>query len=345
MNQAMSFSIVSNRFEDRMKTFLPVLILIAASTYVCVFAQERTSRGEPRWELVATTDVQSLYRSTNPISRTAQGTITAWEKIVPRMDTAEGRNARKETIRTITKSIAVTIANSYSYYSKLEEYDCDRGNKRTLQFLFYNERGKIIHRVPAQIPPTSRPEWFHPLAGSIGERLVTAVCQPAFDSRLHATFGQWIRVTPANGRFSVSMPNQPMQSQVSSDTLVGRATVHKFVAELGREAYMVLYADYPPSFMDNSSLENMLNAARDSTIANTEGMQLVQERRISLSGHPGREFVGRMSDKEYAIYRIFWLERRLYTVVFVRTHGNSVSSNGHRFFESFEFVPDRFEDD
>ena len=272
------------------------LLLLACVSQASIFAQRRKPSGAPRWELVATTDSESLYRSANPPSRTSQGTVTSQEKIVPRLDTSEGLNARRDTITTITKSIGVTLASTYSYRSKIEEYDCNQGNKRTLQFLFYNERGMIIHRVPAQIPPISRPDWYHPPAGSIGERFLNAVCETGLKSKLHDGSGQWVQVVPANGRFLVSMPNQLVQSQVSANTFVGRATVHKFVADLGREAYMVLYADYPPSFMDNSSMENMLDAARDSTIANTEGVRLVRERRISLNGLPGREFVGRMSD-------------------------------------------------
>lgn len=163
------------------------MLMIAGAS----FAQNTGGSRTIAWELVSTTDAQTLYRSTQIISKTPYGTIRAWEKIVPRTDTPEGRQGRLKTIGTLIGMVGEARANSYSYHLKIEEYDCREGSKRTLQFKFYDDKGRNIQNVPefhytrggkkfeGPPPPISKnekPDWFHPSPNSVGETILKAVC-------------------------------------------------------------------------------------------------------------------------------------------------------------------------
>jgi hypothetical protein len=168
------------------------LIFMLLNVSISFSQNTRGSQKKVTWELVSTTDAQSLYRNTQNLSETPHGTIIAQEKIVPKTDTLEGRQSRSKTIETLTGMIGEKGANTYSYHLKIEEYDCKEGSKRTLQFKFYDDTGRNIQNVPEfhyrkgskefQGPPppigkNEKPNWFHPSPKSVGETILKAVCR------------------------------------------------------------------------------------------------------------------------------------------------------------------------
>lgn len=162
------------------------------------FAQSSAAPTRQSWVLVSTTDAQFIYRGTHGISKTSHKTIIAWEKIVPRLDTSEGRESRRSRIQSLTNMIGAEQANTYGYYLKIEEYDCGEGSTRTLQFKFYDHAGRNIQNVPEfhyskggrviQGPPppvgkNEKPNWLHPTPNSVGERILKVVCSANDESQ------------------------------------------------------------------------------------------------------------------------------------------------------------------
>ncbi len=155
------------------------------------YAQTKAARTRENWELVSTTNAQFIYRGTHGLSVTDHQTIIAWEKVVPRLDTPEGRESRQSRIQSLTKMIGAERANTYSHYLKIEEYDCREGSTRTLQFKFsdragrniqnipefhYSKGGRVIQGPPPPIGKNEKPNWFHPAPDSVGEKMLRAVC-------------------------------------------------------------------------------------------------------------------------------------------------------------------------
>jgi hypothetical protein len=121
---------------------------------------------------------------------------------------------------------------------------------------------------------------------------------------LATTFAQteWKEFTSADGNFRVLFPDNPQQQTGTERNL------HEFSATAGAESYALAYADYSPG----TDWENAVNGERDS-IVNSVGGSVVDERRTSVEGHPGKwiRFVGQNTSGELAIY---FVGRRLYVL-------------------------------
>lgn len=186
------------------------------------FAQSKAAGTRESWELVSTTDRQIIYRGTHGISKTSHRTIIAWEKIVPRLDTPEGRESRRSRIQSLTNMIGAERAKTYSYYLKIEEYDCRERSTRTLQFKFYDQVGRNIQNIPEfhytkagrifQGPPPpigkhEEPDWIHPNPESVGERILNVVCSANDESqgsKRHSGSSGFYVSSP--GRFRIKFP-------------------------------------------------------------------------------------------------------------------------------------------
>ena len=83
---------------------------------------------------------------------------------------------------------------------------------------------------------------------------------------------------------------------------------HQFSAAADAESYGLTYADHSPS----ADWESVVNGERDS-IVNGFGGSVVDERRTSVEGYPGKwiRFVGQNTSGEIAIY---FVVHRLYVL-------------------------------
>jgi len=121
---------------------------------------------------------------------------------------------------------------------------------------------------------------------------------------LATTFAQteWKEFISSDGNFRVLFPDNPQQQTGTERNL------HEFSATAGVESYVLAYADYSPA----ADWETLVNRERDS-IVNSLGGSVVDERRTSVEGHPGKwiRFVGQNTSAELAIY---FVGRRLYVL-------------------------------
>ena len=118
------------------------------------------------------------------------------------------------------------------------------------------------------------------------------------------TFAQteWKEFTSPEGNFRVLFPETPVQQKGAQRNL------HQFSATAGAESYGLAYADYPPG----TDWESAVNGERDS-IVNSLGGCVVDEKRTSVEGYPGKfiRFVGQNTSGELTIY---FVGQRLYSL-------------------------------
>ncbi len=148
----------------------------------------------------------------------------------------------------------------------------------------------------------------------------------------------WQPFTSGAGGFTISMPDEQKSDVLPMNTPVGVIDLHLFTVDLDDSAYIVGYSDYPESLVRNSSADVMLDGARDGAVANVGG-KLLNERRLTLQGYPGRELwieaeAGGQPGLVQA--RIYLVGRRLYQVLVAGSTTQFSESDAEFFLDSFE---------
>jgi hypothetical protein len=168
---------------------------------------------------------------------------------------------------------------------------------------------------------------------------VTAVCAQEHGqaaARPERPAAKWITYSSPEGRYTVSMAEQPKLSSQRITAASGDDLVQYMAAASADPAYiMVGYFDYP------ATVTFSLDAARDGMVNTLRG-NLVEEDSISLGGSPGRaikilaktetgmDFIDRA--------RFYDINRRIYVLqclVPVSNEGQSVIQTCNQFFDSF----------
>ena len=136
----------------------------------------------------------------------------------------------------------------------------------------------------------------------------------------------WKEFTSTEGNFRVLFPENPQQQTLSERNL------HQFSAAAGSESYGLAYADYPLG----TDWENVVNAERDS-ILNGLGGSVVDEKRTSVEGYPGKfiRFVGQNTSGELTIY---FAGQRLYVLHAFAPKSVSRPENFSTFLNSFRLL-------
>ena len=88
---------------------------------------------------------------------------------------------------------------------------------------------------------------------------------------------EWKEFTSSEGNFRVVFPETPQQQRGTERNL------HQFSAAADAESYGLTYADHSPS----ADWESVVNGERDS-IVNGFGGSVVDEKRTSVEGYPGK---------------------------------------------------------
>lgn len=142
------------------------------------------------------------------------------------------------------------------------------------------------------------------------------------------TFAQtdWKEFTSRDGNFRVLVPDTPQQQTGAERNL------HQFTAAAGAESYGLAYADYSP----DADWETVVNGERDS-IVNRLGGSVVDEKRTSVEGYPGKwvRFVGQNTSGELAIY---FVGRRLYVLHAFAPKSAPRPQNFSQFLNSFRLL-------
>ena len=154
----------------------------------------------------------------------------------------------------------------------------------------------------------------------------------------------WREFSSEAGAFSVLMPGEPEQQTETVETDLGRIELTMFITELDEETvFFVSYSDYPEQIVDRSEPYAILENARDSTIRSQQG-ELVQSYRLTLSGHPGLEYLAdtKIEGRGALIWARSYIEKnRLFQIMAMALKRGEGPAGSHeemdRFLRSFRF--------
>ena len=153
------------------------------------------------------------------------------------------------------------------------------------------------------------------------------------------TPGGWVKVSSAEGRFSVLMPSKAEEKTDRQDSAHGPYSSHLFMVRDADEIYLVGWVDYDPSF--KFDVQGELEANRDNLCKGLNATVL-DTTKIVLNGYPGIEFTAEIPDtaenlRNYNVKsRVYIVGARPYQLVVLSPKGTDATQDTSRFFSSFE---------
>jgi len=159
------------------------------------------------------------------------------------------------------------------------------------------------------------------LATLLSLSFITVLAQQPSAARPES--GTWVNVAPADSGFTVLMPGKATEA---AQPLEGHPDLanHLLTLETELGGYVVSYLEFPDDVTDPAKIKEMLDRGREGGIASSGG-ELVSETEIKLNGFLGREWSMKLSGGLTATARAYWVRRRLFQTVFVKSPKESDS--------------------
>ena len=151
-----------------------------------------------------------------------------------------------------------------------------------------------------------------------------------------ATAQTWQDFQPEGGKYRILMPGTPKVT-TKPITLSEGSTVaaHFATYETDDTAYGVIYCDYPASFTRGKTADTILDNAMKASVGNRV---LLNETRLTIQGHPAREFAVDRLDGYTHVVRIAFVGSRLYALNVAGRHDVEKDAATRRFLESFSLM-------
>lgn len=153
----------------------------------------------------------------------------------------------------------------------------------------------------------------------------------------------WKPFVSTEGRFKATFPEEPNVSHTLIEWDGQQIPVDQLETHLWQGRFQVRYSDYPESaFEGGTNFDYIYDYQRDEAAKLTEGV-VIDDRDLTVSGHPGREFAIKLKTGQIDKYRFFMVGNRVYqlnvSLHSAFTSDSTAIANGNRFLDSFEFVP------
>jgi len=143
-----------------------------------------------------------------------------------------------------------------------------------------------------------------------------------------------------DGRFKINFQGTPMHSSDVVPTEVGNIEMTTYMYEKSAtEAYMVAYNDYPTEMIENASMDEMLDGAKNGSAGSMGITQFDLDQNTEIEGNPGRHFKGN-NGSYYVEYKLFVTGIRLYQIAIIRDGSYATKARTNDFFNSFKLVED-----
>jgi hypothetical protein len=159
--------------------------------------------------------------------------------------------------------------------------------------------------------------------------VISIAILPVLAASVNAYQGDWVKVAPVGGGFSIMMPSKPEEKIEPSDEF----TFHLFTVTGEKAIYLASYGDYAPSIKLDPDGELLAN--RDNFLKGVKA-KLIESRKIVLDGHPGLEFTGE-SDQASFKSRVYLFGNRVHQIAVAVFKGQDDTDNMNRFFASLTF--------
>lgn len=144
--------------------------------------------------------------------------------------------------------------------------------------------------------------------------------------------------TSKDGKFKIYFSGTPTESSDTIPTEVGKIEMTSFLYEKSvTEAYMVAYNDYPSEMVKNSSVDDLLDGAKNGSSSSLGITQFDIDNKMEIEGNPGRHFKG-TNGSYYAEYKLFLKGNRLYQIALIRDGSYATPERAEAFFGSFSLT-------
>jgi len=132
---------------------------------------------------------------------------------------------------------------------------------------------------------------------------------------------QWKLFTAPDGRFTVLMPGIPKRVTQTQKTFMGEINLEVFLGQPPKQevAYVVAFNDFPHSYGQMSSSQEILNNAQEMALKTTQSNLIAARDIRSSNGHPGKEIEYINSGGKITLNRMYFAEGRLYQVMVITT--------------------------
>jgi hypothetical protein len=149
------------------------------------------------------------------------------------------------------------------------------------------------------------------------------------------------KIISERGGYSVVLPpvaTAPAEGGRNREfPLSGKLSTTTLAARLGETQLHVLCVPFPTAVAKSTSDQKWLNAVRDKMISKTG--KLIQEKRIKLDGHPGRDLQFQPSIPTFLKrVRVFVVEDRTYQIGALGPRNSVLSKEVDEFLDSFKLT-------
>jgi hypothetical protein len=147
---------------------------------------------------------------------------------------------------------------------------------------------------------------------------------------------RWQSYSAPDGSFSAQFPGKPEVADQQVELATGGTVVtHQIAAAPAKTtSYNITYFEDPR--LANESAEEVLNSAREGSIAKVQG-NLVSEQRLEVEGHPARDLEIHARGNSTLSVRMIAVRGRLFMLMVVDTgRERADSKNDRKFFDSFK---------
>jgi hypothetical protein len=151
----------------------------------------------------------------------------------------------------------------------------------------------------------------------------------------------WRSFAPKDDAFTVALPFAPMEKkqQLKAPEGDGMIDVSLYLCEgakvgMNEGTLVVGVSEYPPALVQGGE-EKRLKHARDGAVQNAKG-KLFHERKIALTGYPGRELWIEIGEERAIHMRLFAVKQRLYQTMALGTKDFIESKEAAAFMDSFK---------
>lgn len=148
----------------------------------------------------------------------------------------------------------------------------------------------------------------------------------------------WVEFRPQGAHYRVLMPGKPEVETISLPLGDGRTIqMHQAALEKDKASFFTSHVDYPQDMINSAPPDQLLANVRDGS---AKGHKLLSDKRVTMAGKPGREYVILRSEEPvYTLTRSVLVGNRLFQLLVVSRDGVDKNPDIVKFVESFELVP------
>jgi hypothetical protein len=181
---------------------------------------------------------------------------------------------------------------------------------------------------------------MHALSRIAGWPLVLAI-PLVFEARAGDTL-EFKSFSSKEGRFTISFPGKPDQSTSTLKSPIGDMVLHIFKAgrDNDKEAYTLIYYDYPPEAIKSTDPEKIFDTAQQGGLDATHCKLVKKTDIIKTDKVPASRDLEIEIQAATTYARMILVANRLYVIMAVPAANQGAADHARKYFDSFKLAAD-----